>query len=38
MLVNGTSIYGIGWDVSVLLAATTLVVSVGAQLYPKVVT
>jgi hypothetical protein len=38
MLVSGTSSYGIGWDVSVLLAATALVVGIGAELYPKVVT
>jgi ABC-2 type transport system permease protein len=37
MLANGTSLYGIGWDVSVLLVATTIVVTIGAQLYPKVI-
>jgi len=38
MLAQGTSLYGVGWDVSVLLAATTLIVTIGTQLYPKVVT
>ena len=38
MLVNGTSIYGVGLDVSILLAVTAMVVLMGAQLYPKVVT
>ena len=38
MLVNGTSIYGVGLDVSILLAVTAMVVLMGARLYPKVVT
>lgn len=38
MLVNGTSIYGVGLDASILLAVTAMVVLMGARLYPKVVT
>jgi hypothetical protein len=37
-LVKGTSSYGIGWDIRVLLVVTTLVVSIGTDLYPQVIT
>jgi ABC-2 type transport system permease protein len=38
MLRNGVSVYGLGVDLSVLLAFTTVLVIVGARLYPTVAT
>ncbi|MGB9879651.1 MAG: ABC transporter permease, partial [Anaerolineae bacterium] len=38
MLVGGASTYGIGLDLSVLLAVTALLVILGGRLYPNVVT
>jgi ABC-2 type transport system permease protein len=38
MLANGTSSFGLGLDFGVLLAGTTLMVAVGARLYPRIVT
>lgn len=37
MLAGGASVYGLGLDLGVLLAATTGLVYVGARLYPRVV-
>jgi len=37
MLAGGTTVYGIGLDLLVLLLATTVLVAFGAYLYPKVV-
>jgi ABC-2 type transport system permease protein len=37
MLVGGTSAYGIGLDLGVLLAVTVLLVILGGRLYPTVV-
>ena len=37
MVVGGASAYGIGLDLGILLAATTLLVILGARLYPSVV-
>jgi ABC-2 type transport system permease protein len=37
MLAGGTSAYGIGWDLLILLVATTILVIVGGWLYPTVV-
>lgn len=37
MLLGGTSAFGLGVDLAVLLAATTLLVLLGARLYPNVV-
>jgi len=36
MLAGGTSTYGIGWDLLILLAATTALVIIGGRLYPRV--
>ena len=37
MVVGGVSTYGIGLDLGILLAATTLLVILAARLYPRVV-
>jgi ABC-2 type transport system permease protein len=37
MIVGGASVYGIGLDLGVLLAATTLLIILAARLYPTVV-
>ena len=37
MLAGGTSAYGVGLDIVVLLVATAILVTIGAHLYPKVV-
>jgi len=37
MLAGGTSTYRVGWDVLILLAATSILVIVGGRLYPTVV-
>jgi len=37
MVAGGVSAYGIGLDLGVLLAATTLLVMLAARLYPRVV-
>jgi ABC-2 type transport system permease protein len=37
MIVGGASAYGIGLDLGILLAATTLLVILAARLYPRVV-
>ncbi len=37
MLAGGTSAYGVGWDVLILLAATAILVIVAGRLYPTVV-
>ncbi len=36
MLARGTSVYGVGWDMGVLEGATTLLVVIAGQLYPRV--
>lgn len=36
MLAGGTSTYGVGLDIGILLVATTLLVFIGGQLYPNV--
>jgi len=36
MLAGGTSTYGVGLDVAVLLIATTILVIIGGRLYPRV--
>jgi ABC-2 type transport system permease protein len=36
MLAGGTSTYGTGVDILVLLAATTLLIAIGARLYPTI--
>jgi len=36
MLVNGISAFGLGTDFAVLIVATSVLVIVGAQLYPRV--
>ncbi len=38
MLAGGASEYGIGWDISILILATALLVYIGARLYPRVAT
>jgi ABC-2 type transport system permease protein len=38
MLAGGTSSFGLGWDFSVLIIATVIMVLIGARLYPRVVT
>jgi len=38
MLAGGTSQYGIGLDLSILVLATTILVVIGAKLYPRVAT
>ncbi len=38
MLAHGTSSFGLGLDFSILLAATAIALTVGARLYPRVVT
>jgi len=38
MVAGGTSLYGVGWDLLVLLGVLVVLVSVGARLYPTVVT
>ncbi len=38
MLASGTSSFGLGWDFSVLIIATVIMVLIGARLYPRVVT
>ena len=38
MLAGGTSQYGIGLDLSILILATTILVVIGARLYPRVAT
>jgi ABC-2 type transport system permease protein len=38
MLSGGTSAFGIGLDLLILVAATTVLVLIGAKLYPTVVT
>ncbi len=38
MLAGGTSSFGLGLDFSVLLVATTIMVLIGARMYPRVVT
>ena len=38
MLAGGTSQYGIGLDLSILVLATTVLVVIGARLYPRVAT
>ncbi|HVF89415.1 MAG TPA: ABC transporter permease, partial [Blastocatellia bacterium] len=37
MIRNGTSSFGLGVDFSVLIAATLILVMIGARLYPRVV-
>ncbi len=37
MLAGSTSTYGVGVDLVILLAATALLIFIGAQLYPKIV-
>ncbi len=37
MLAGGTSTYGVGVDVSILLVATAILVFIGGKLYPRVV-
>jgi ABC-2 type transport system permease protein len=37
MLIGGVSAYGVGLDLGILLAATTLLIMLAAQLYPSVV-
>ena len=37
MLANPASVYGVGTDLAILFAATTLLVVIGARLYPRVV-
>jgi ABC-type branched-subunit amino acid transport system ATPase component len=37
MIVGGASAYGIGFDVGILLVATTLLIMLAARLYPSVV-
>ena len=36
MLAGGTSQYGIGLDLLILVLATTILVAIGARLYPRV--
>src|SRR5438876_154033 len=36
MLVNGISAFGLGTDFAVLIVATTVLVIIGARLYPRV--
>ena len=38
MLAGGSSSFGLGWDFSVLIIATVIMVLIGARLYPRVVT
>jgi ABC-2 type transport system permease protein len=38
MLVGGTSVYGVGLDLAIVLGATTLLVILAGRLYPSVVT
>ena len=38
MLAGETSSFGLGWDFSVLIIATVIMVLIGARLYPRVVT
>ena len=38
MLPAGTSVYGLGLDLGVLVAALTILVVVGARLYPRIAT
>ena len=37
MLAEGTSVFGLGVDFAILLATTTVLVLVGARVYPNVV-
>ena len=37
MIVGGASAYGIGFDLGILLVATTLLIMLAARLYPSVV-
>jgi ABC-2 type transport system permease protein len=37
MLAHGTSSFGLAWDFSFLIAATVLMVIIGARLYPTIV-
>ena len=37
MIVGGTSVYGIGWDMLVLLVSMIALIIIGAKLYPKVI-
>ncbi len=36
MLAGGASVTGLGWDFLVMLLATTVLILIGAQLYPRV--
>ncbi|MCW4023682.1 MAG: ABC transporter permease [Candidatus Bathyarchaeota archaeon] len=37
MVVGGTSMFGVGWDILVLFLVMTVLVLIGAKLYPRVV-
>ncbi len=38
MLTGGTSEYGAGWDIAILVLATAILVYIGGRLYPRVAT
>ncbi len=38
MVVGGTSEYGAGWDIGILVIATVILVYIGGRLYPRVAT
>jgi ABC-2 type transport system permease protein len=37
MITGGASIYGVGWDLIVLLGILVVLVLIGSKLYPRVV-
>jgi ABC-2 type transport system permease protein len=38
MLAGGSSVYGAGWDIAILVLATAVLVYIGGRLYPRVAT